>query len=310
MAAMANLDQAARASAAAILTRLPWFRGKGRIAAAINRRFPPVSSNAITCARMRLGYEMAVDLRAQTGFLAYYTGEYDTRTIRGVLRLIEPHWVILDVGANIAFWSVPLARALKASGQLHCFEPVPSNFRLLTANVERNCLATTVRTYRLGLSDRSGNEQISLREDFEEGSETGNAAIVIDGDDSRFRCLQIDVRPLDDLSGSLALKRLDFIKVDIEGHELRFLAGASQTIARFRPILLLEINDLYYERQDLDSTAVFRDWLLGHSYVAAVRGTNGWQLDDLRNRSRGINDVLFLPRERAHESMVRLRART
>ncbi|HXA78385.1 MAG TPA: FkbM family methyltransferase [Candidatus Acidoferrales bacterium] len=249
---------------------------------------------------------MVVDLRAQTEFLAYYTGEYDTRNIRSVLRLVEPHWIILDVGANIGFWSIPLARALKESGRLHCFEPVPSNFRLLTANVERNCTATTVHVHQLGLSNRSGTVQISLREDFAGGSETGNAAIVIDGDDSRFQSVQAEVRPLDDVFESLALNGLDFMKVDIEGHEHKFLAGAAQTIARFRPILFMEINDHYYERQGLDPTALFHDWLLGHSYVAAFRGTNRWQLDDLSNRRRGINDIFFFPRDKAHESMARL----
>lgn len=252
---------------------------------------------------------MAVDLRAQTEFLAYYTGEYDTRTIRNILRLIEPHWVILDVGANIGFWTVPLARALKEFGQLHCFEPVPSNFRLLTANVERNCSATTVKMHQVGLSDRNGTAQISLREDFAKGAQTGNAAIVIDSDDSRFQCVQIDVRMLDDLFDSLALKRLEFIKVDIEGHEDKFLAGAARVINQFRPILFMEINDLYYERRGLDSTALFQDWLRAHSYVTAVCGTSPWRLDDLRDRSRGINDVLFLPKEHADEFMARLEAR-
>jgi FkbM family methyltransferase len=259
---------------------------------------------------MRLGYEMMVDLRAETEFLAYYTGEYDTRNIRSALRLVQPHWTILDVGANIGFWSVPLAHALKQSGRLHCFEPVPSNFRLLTANVKRNCVAATVDVHQLGLSDRSGNVQISLREDFAGGSDTGNAAIVIDGNDSRFQCVQAEVRPLDALFDSLSLNRLDFVKVDIEGHEHKFLVGAAQAIARFRPILFMEINDQYYERQGLDPTALFQDWLLEHTYVAALRRANRWRLGDLSERGMGLSDVFFLPRENAHESIARLEART
>jgi FkbM family methyltransferase len=303
---METLDQTARTAAAAILTRLPWFRGKGRIAAAINKQFPAMDSNAIAHARMQLGYEMMVDLRAQTEFLAYYTGEYDTHNIRSVLRLIEPHWTILDVGANIGFWSVPLARALNESGRLHSFEPVPSNFRFLTANVKANCLAPIVHVHQLGLSDRSGTVKISLREDFVGGSETGNAAIVIDDDDSRFQCVQVEIQTLDALFDSLAIDRLDFMKVDIEGHEHKFLTGAAQTIARFRPILLMEINDRYYERQGLDPTALFQDWLLEHFYASAFRRNNRWRLDDLSNRRQGLSDVFFFPRESAHESIVRL----
>jgi FkbM family methyltransferase len=307
---MESLGQTARSAAAAVLTRLPGFRGKGRIATAINRHFPAMPANAIVHARMRLGYEMRVDLRAETEFLAYYTGEYDTRNIRSTLRLVEPHWTILDVGANIGFWSVPLAHALEQSGRLHCFEPVPSNFRALTANIKRNCVAATVGVHQLGLSDRSGTVQISLREDFVGGSETGNAAIVMDGDDSRFQCVQVEVRPLDVLIDSLGLDRLDFVKVDIEGHEHKFLAGAAQAIARFRPVLFMEINDQYYERQGLDATSLFQDWLLEYTYVAALRRANRWRLDDLSNRRRGLSDVFFFPRENAHESIARLEART
>ena len=306
---MESLNQTARSVTAGILTRIPWFRGKGRIAAAINKRFPPTSSGAVARARMRLGYEMTVDLRAQTEFLAYYTGEYDTRTISNVLRLVEPQWVVLDVGANIGFWTIPLAKTLKGFGSLHCFEPVPSNFRLLGVNVERNGVAETVHMHQLGLSDRSGTVQISLREDFEEGSETGNAAIVIDRDDSRFQCVQIEVRPLDELFDSLGLKRLDFVKVDIEGHEDRFLSGAAQVIDRFRPILFMEINDRYYERRGLDPTTLFENWLREHSYLAVVREMNQWRLDDLRNRRGKLNDVFFLPSETARKSMERLEPR-
>ncbi len=309
LAIMESLDQTTRSVTAGILRRIPWFRGKGRIAGAINSRFPPVPSRAVARARMRLGYEMMVDLRAQTEFLAYYTGEYDTRTIRSVLRLIEPRWGLLDVGANIGFWTVPLARVLEGTGSLHCFEPVPSNFRLLRANVERNGVGAVVHLHQVGLSDRSDQVLISLREDFAAGSETGNAAIVIDGDDSLFQCLQIEVRPLDELFDSLALTRLDFIKVDIEGHEDRFLAGAAKVIARFRPVLFMEINNRYYERRSLDPTKLFEDWLREHSYVAAVRGTNHWRLDDLRNRSGELNDVFFFPSESACKSMERLEPR-
>jgi FkbM family methyltransferase len=255
---------------------------------------------------MKLGYEMTVDLRSQTQFLAYYTGEYDSQNIRSVLRLVEPHWTLLDVGANIGFWSVPLASAVKESGRLDSFEPVPSNFRLLSANLNANHLETVVCLHQLGLSDRGGTAEISLREDFAGGSETGNAAMVIDGSDFRFQCAQVHIQTLDDLADSLAFDRLDFMKVDIEGHEHRFLMGAARTVARFRPILFMEINDEYYERQGSDPTKLFQNWLREHSYVSALRLTNQWKLDDLSNRKTRLSDVFFCPEENAREIIARL----
>jgi FkbM family methyltransferase len=254
---------------------------------------------------MRLGHELLLDLRSGTEFHAYYTGHYDTAVIRKALRLLRPHSVVLDVGANIGFWSVPLARHLK-EGCLHAFEPVPANVRRLAENVRRNGVGATVHLHQLGLSDQNGLQQISLREDFVRGAETGNAAIVIDSEDLRFSCIKIKVSSLDHIFSSLGLNRVDFIKVDIEGHEDRFLAGAANVIRDFRPILYLEINESYYQRRGLDATALFEDWLHLHSYRSAVCIKGQWCLEKIRNRLPAIDNIFFFPSEIAPDCIGRM----
>jgi FkbM family methyltransferase len=133
---------------------------------------------------------MLVDLRSNTEFHTYYLGD-DTEEIRSVQQLITPDSAVIDVGANIGFWSIPLARHLKGRNCLHAFEPVPANFRRLTDNIKRNALDGTVHLHERGLSDQNGSLQISLREDFANGAGTGNAAIVIDSEDLRFKCTEI-----------------------------------------------------------------------------------------------------------------------
>lgn len=305
---MLNLGKNIRRSTAMVIRNLPAIRGRSRIASMVNRTFPPDPSQAKVCAPMRLKYEMLVDLRSLTEYLAYYTSDYDTTSIRSLLRTFGPDWTVLDVGANIGFWTIPMASVLREGGILHAFEPIPSNFSRLAQNVSRNGLDRVVNLHEHGLSDQSAELPISLREDFAAGSETGNAAIVIDQDDYRFETATIKVAPLDDLLGSLALKRLDFVKVDIEGHEDQFLRGATQTILRYRPMIYMEINNPYYSRRGLDATSVFEGLQSEFSYEAVFyHPLHGWQFQKIAQRKREIDNVLLLPAENRESLIARLR---
>jgi len=253
---------------------------------------------------MRLGHKMLVDPRSATEFAAYYTGDYDTAAIRSVMRLLNPDSIVIDVGANIGFWSIPLAHCLTHGGRLHCFEPVPGNFERLTENIRQNSLDGVIRVHRLGLSDHNGLAQISLRDGF--GTETGNAAIVIEEEDLEFVCVEIQIRALDEIFDSFGEQRIDFIKADIEGHEDKFLSGASNVIRRFRPILYLEINEPYYHRRGLDPTDIFQRWLNANSYRSALRSKTVWQLESIRKRRAVIDNAFFFPEEIATDCIVRL----
>jgi hypothetical protein len=165
-----------------------------------------------------------------------------------------------------------------------------------------------VRLHQLGLSDRNAVLRISLREDFSGGAETGNAAIVIDNDDSRFECASIPVMPLDDIADSFAIDRLDFVKLDIEGHEDKFLVGARRTIEQFRPIIHMEVNESYYSRRGIDPTGIFEKWQRDADYKAALRRhSEGWTLQTIRERRSGIDDVLFIPSDSAESVIKQLR---
>jgi FkbM family methyltransferase len=250
---------------------------------------------------MRLGYRVRVDLRTRTERLAYWTGLYDDWLIRSAARYLcsRPGAVALDVGANIGFWTLGLVAASGGNCHIHAFEPVPCNYRRLEENLSLNTNLWGARAtaHPFGLSDGDTQVEVSLREDFEAGADTGNAAVVIDHSDRRFRCLWVQMRKLDSLVGELGLGRLDLIKLDIEGHEDRAFAGAAETIARFRPLILTEINEPYYERRGLDATCVFRDWMSRNDYVAAVACGRSWVVAALERRKRGLDNVLLLPAE-------------
>jgi FkbM family methyltransferase len=285
-----------------MFSNAPDFRGKGSLIYALNRLLLPRSaSECIVTTKLRLGYTMKVDLRSLTESLPAYTGDYDNRDIRACLNLLSSDSVALDVGANIGFWTVPIALKVSNRGHVHAFEPLPRNCERLRENLSLNGLGDTVCVHEIGLSDKPASVAISLREDFSEGSLTGNASIVIDDEDRRFDCTTIEVDTLDRIFDSLHLGQVDFIKADIEGHEDRFLAGANSVISRFRPALFIEINEPYYQRRGIDVDEIFQSWLSSYQYVCALRTARGWRIGEIRMRKPVIDNLLFLPRERHTE---------
>jgi len=80
---------------------------------------------------------------------------------------------------------------------------------------------------------------------------------------------------IDELAETLALERLDFIKADIEGNEMRMLQGAVRTLKRFRPGLLLEVSAVQLARAGDNVAGVFA-FLAELGYSGFVMGPKGW----------------------------------
>lgn len=288
---------------------IPRIKGHRRLVKLLNGALLRTGMPVVVEAKMRLGHRMIIDLRSNTEFLAYYLGDYDTRQIRAMLRLFGADWVVFDVGANVGFYAAPFARKLKKlGGHLHCFEPVPGNFARLNDNLQLNDAADVATVHAIGLSDKPGTAQITLREDFAQGSNTGNAAIVIDdGKDAVFETLPIELSTLDAYCEKEKIARLDFIKVDIEGHEDLFFRGGIEAIKKHRPIILAEMSEGYFERRGVDMDAVMAEIFddLGYVYLCALSGGCWQRISSMKGREN-IEDILLVPEEKANDVLHQL----
>jgi len=219
----------------------------------VNDLFLQLKCDPLALVPMQLGHSMIVDTRTLTEARSLYTGDYDGAKIGLLIALMQEGSVFLDVGANVGFYTVPLARvARQKHGKVFAFEPLPSNFQRLQENIRLNGLEDTISVIPVGLSSAFGEATITLREDFLLGGETGNAAILIaDGRDEKYPSRQIQLETLDELR-SASIDRVDLIKIDVEGHEDHVLKGGAKTIARHRPIVMIEIGGDYFERRGID----------------------------------------------------------
>lgn len=143
---------------------------------------------------------------------------------------------VLDIGANIGYYTLLAASVIGNSHHVYAFEPQPRVARNLRANVVLNRLSN-VTIFEFALSDREGQAEFFLPEYGVEGH--GSLA-----DNGRFRVMSripVVTRPLDTVLAEMSEPKIGLIKMDAEGAELSILRGASRLLASpDRPFIIFE----------------------------------------------------------------------
>jgi FkbM family methyltransferase len=156
-------------------------------------------------------------------------GEFSEHEVALFAQILKPGAVVVEAGANIGALTVPMARQVGPAGRIVAYEPQAVLAALLARNLADNGIANAeVRHAALGAQPGSAHvPQIDY-------GAVGNFGGVPLGDAGA-------TVPLETIDG-LALTRLDFVKIDVEGMETEVLAGAAATVRRHQPVLYVE-ND-------------------------------------------------------------------
>lgn len=148
-------------------------------------------------------------------------------------KMIKPGDLVVDAGANIGFHTVQFAKLTTDKGKVISFEPQPLIYNVLTTNILLNNLTSIVEQHKLGLCDKATLRRMTPLSDqiFSEGCiNYGGRGISNEGEE------EVNTVLIDDFN----FKRLDFLKMDIQGSELEALNGGLNTINKFKPIIFLE----------------------------------------------------------------------
>lgn len=277
-----------------IISKLPNFRGKGIIFNYFKKSYLK-KGNPIIIANGDLG-PLKIDLRSFEW--EYFSNRsYDCDLMQRCLSLVNVDEVCVDVGANIGFWTIALARNIQkkgGKGRVVAFEPHPTNFKRLVENIEISGLGKYITACNLGLSDSDSSKQLVMREDFRNGSATGNASISVSKEyDKNFNSITVNVVTADKYFSTITLdNKIGFIKVDIEGHEDFFLRGAQQVLKHNRPTIMMEINLPYYQARGINDILNNFNALLP-SYLFINGNLSSHDLRDLITKN--ITNVIAKP---------------
>jgi FkbM family methyltransferase len=166
-------------------------------------------------------------------------GQYCESELTIFGQLVRPGDIVVDAGANIGAYSVPLSKRVGDKGAVYAFEPQPYLCSLLSSNLIAN-ECHNARAFSVALGAEAGTVAIpnfnyaaqnnfggvQLKEDYE-GAGEGRGVV------------NMPVTRLDDI---LDIPRLRLIKADVEGAEIPLLRGAAGLIERFSPALYLECD--------------------------------------------------------------------
>ncbi|MEW6602482.1 MAG: FkbM family methyltransferase, partial [Nitrospirota bacterium] len=152
-----------------------------------------------------------------------------------LLDSIQPGMTILDIGANIGYMTLICSRAAGSNGQVISFEPNPIMVRELKHNLELNGIRN-VLIEPVALGENQGTLCLMLPE---AGKESHSSLCT----NSTFQAvgeISVSVESLDSVIARLSLKKIDLIKIDVEGAELMVFRGAEKVLREMRPLIVFE----------------------------------------------------------------------
>ncbi len=148
-------------------------------------------------------------------------------------RLCRPDDFVLDLGANIGWYTVIASRLINASGKIISFEPDHNNFKILNRNIAMSGGLGMVEVMNIALGDRDENATLFISD-----TNLGDHRLFSDG--SQRQTLPIQVKTLDSFLANYTCKPT-IVKSDTQGSEACILRGAANLFdVGWRPILILE----------------------------------------------------------------------
>lgn len=170
-------------------------------------------------------------------------GELDTEIVKNE---IKPGDIVIDVGANIGYYTLIFAKLVGKTGKVIAFEPEPKNFEILKKNIEINNYDNVIAEQKI-VSDKCGKMKLYL-------SDSGIVGHRIKQIENLEKCIEVESIILDDYMKKLNLDgKINFIKIDVEGAEHVVLKGSKKILEKNNHLkIFTEFNREEIKKYDSD----------------------------------------------------------
>lgn len=216
--------------------------------------------------------------------------------------------VFFDVGSNIGSFVLIANKTIKQE-QIFAFEPIPMlNGRLKVlfpqANI-RNIALSNSKTKTQFKIPKINHTQFLTR-----GTLNTN---FIETNESGFDLLDVQTNTLDNFCVEEHIKKIDVIKIDVEGHEHEVIKGALQSFEKYKPSLIIEIEQRHHtedisaiinEIKNIDYSCFYFD---SNSFALAeltVDPKSLQQKTDFEKSRKYVHNFIFIPNEKVKNGLV------
>lgn len=215
------------------------------------------------------GLRLRVDPETVVGRFLFFRGSCEPSVARCLEKLLQPGMTIIDAGANVGELTARAARLVGHKGRVIALEASTETARTLKRNMEINGLAN-VRVIEEALSDQVG--ELTFHLGVENDSHSSS---IYEPNDYGGRSVTVPAVNLDTLKRREGLGRVDVLKMDVEGAELAALLGGEEMLARDRPTLIFEYNQIVADRAGWTLADMFGH-LRPRGYDLHVIEDRGW----------------------------------
>lgn len=215
----------------------------------------------------RNGIQFSLDISDLIDWAVYFN-LYE-KSQETLFQMVKPGNIVIDVGANIGSTALRFAQKVGQSGKVYGFEPDPANFAKCQKNISLNSFGN-ILLEPLALGAEEANLTLFRVSPRNPGM---NKIMDQPPDESAVKVRSVK---LDTYLGESGIKRVDLIKIDVEGFELRVLEGAKDTIQMYHPALFVEVSDSPLRAGGASASELIRKL---HSWgYAMVRADNGQEV--------------------------------
>ena len=170
------------------------------------------------------------------------SGAWEPRTWHALAPHIPSGGTFVDVGAHIGWYSLKAAKLVGAKGRVIAVEPDRDTLGRLRDNIRASGAGAVILVAPVACSD----SESTLNFYSAPGANTGESSLSLANasqDGKVAATYQVRARRLDDIVNEAGVARVDAMKIDVEGAEYLVLKGAVETLNRFKPVVVLEVND-------------------------------------------------------------------
>jgi len=195
--------------------------------------------NYRTIIRYDLGQKILLHLDDWIPIQLFWMGVYyvERKHTEHFKKLIKPGDIVIDVGANIGYYTLMAAARVGKRGHVYAFEPASHTFKILQKNIQINGF-TNVSLYNLAISNEEGYVELYLSDSINTGATSITVPELFSGKVEKVRCITID-----NFLNKENIKKVDLIKIDVEGAEPKVLRGMNKLLSEQNPKILIEINE-------------------------------------------------------------------
>jgi len=189
------------------------------------------------------GIKYRLDMNQLIDYSIFMNGYFEESTHNAIKTLCKKNMHVIDIGANIGAHTFNLAEIVGEKGSVAAFEPMEWAFKKLKKNLELNNFRN-ITLEKIGLSDETLAKEEHFRSSWPVDKKTLSRVFTeqtkeIDSDNVKVRS-KLQFYKLDDYLNKHH-KAVDFIKLDVDGYELKILKGAKESLDKYSPIIIMEL---------------------------------------------------------------------